>query len=140
MASDVLGDQARAFGVYDEGSGLALRGAFLIAPEGRVTNSEVNFYNIGRNVDELLRKFKANVYLSRKSNEVCPAKWKDDGDKTLVNPGPKMVGRVHEALQSADNAPKTASPANLAKPATPAGAAKPVSPAKPEKTTAAAKR
>ncbi|PYN93976.1 MAG: hypothetical protein DMD89_23035 [Candidatus Rokuibacteriota bacterium] len=34
-----------------------------------------------------------------KSNEVCPSKWKDEGDKTLVNPGAKMVGKVHEALQ-----------------------------------------
>jgi peroxiredoxin (alkyl hydroperoxide reductase subunit C) len=100
MASDVLGDQARAFGVLDEGSGLALRGSFLIGPDGKLTNSEVNFYNLGRNIDELMRKFKANLYLARKSNEVCPAKWKDEGDKTLVNPGAKMVGRVHEALNA----------------------------------------
>jgi peroxiredoxin (alkyl hydroperoxide reductase subunit C) len=106
MASDVLGEQSRAFGVLDEGSGLALRGSFLIAPDGRLTNSEVNFYNLGRNIDELMRKFKANIYLAKKTNEVCPAKWKDEGDKTLVNPGAKMVGRVHEAL----NAP-VASPA-----------------------------
>jgi hypothetical protein len=26
-------------------------------------------------------------------------RWKDEGDKTLVNPGAKMVGKVHEALQ-----------------------------------------
>ena len=106
MASDVLGDQARAFGVYDEGSGLALRGAFLISPEGRITNSEVAFYNIGRNIDELLRKFKANVYVAKKPTEVCPSKWKDEGDKTLVNPGPKMVGKVHEALQGGAAAKK----------------------------------
>jgi peroxiredoxin (alkyl hydroperoxide reductase subunit C) len=55
--------------------------------------------NIGRNVDELPRKFKANLYVSRKANEVCPSKWKEDGDQTLVNPGAQMVGRVHEALQ-----------------------------------------
>ena len=46
---------------------------------------------------ELMRKFKANLYLSRKANEGCPAKWKDEGDATL-RPGPEMVGRVHEAL------------------------------------------
>ena len=99
MASDVKGDVGRMFGVLDEGSGLTLRGTFLINPEGRVTNSEVNFYNLGRNIDELLRKFKANLYMARKANEVCPSKWKDEGDKTLVNPGAKMVGKVHEALQ-----------------------------------------
>jgi NADH-dependent peroxiredoxin subunit C len=98
MASDPTGKVSRAFGVYDEGTGLALRGTFIINPEGVLLGSEMNFYNLGRNIDELMRKFKANIYLSRKTNEVCPSKWKDDGDKTLVNPGADMVGRVHEAL------------------------------------------
>ena len=97
MASDTTGDVARMFGVYDEGSGLALRGPFLISPTGTLTASEVNFYNVGRNVEELMRKFKANLYLSKKPTEVCPAKWKDEGDKTLT-PGARMVGKVHEAL------------------------------------------
>ena len=97
MASDTTGDVARMFGVYDDGSGLALRGTFLISPTGTLTASEVNFYNVGRNVEELMRKFKANLYLSKKPTEVCPAKWKDDGDKTLT-PGARMVGKVHEAL------------------------------------------
>jgi len=99
MAADPTGKVSRMFGVYDEGSGLALRGTFVINPEGVLLNSEVNFYNMGRNIDELMRKFKANVYMARKTNEVCPSKWKDEGDKTLVNPGAKMVGKVHEALQ-----------------------------------------
>ena len=100
MASDPTGRVGRMFGVYDEGSGLNLRGTFIINPEGKLLNSEVNFYNLGRNIDELMRKFKANVYMARKANEACPSKWKDDGDKTLVNPGAKMVGKVHEALNS----------------------------------------
>ena len=99
MASDVKGDLARQFGVYDDGIGLALRGTFLINPEGRLMNAEVNFLNVGRNIDELRRKFKANLYVAKKPNEVCPSKWKDEGDKTLVNPGARMVGKVHEALK-----------------------------------------
>jgi peroxiredoxin (alkyl hydroperoxide reductase subunit C) len=97
MGSDPTGKLSRLFGVYDEASGLALRGTFIISPDGTLFNSEVNFYNMGRNIDELMRKFKANLYLSRKADEGCPSKWKDDGDKTL-RPGPDMVGRVHEAL------------------------------------------
>ena len=97
MGSDPTGKLARMFGVYDEGTGLSLRGTFIISPEGKLMNSEVNFYNMGRNIDEMLRKFKANVYLSKKSDEGCPAKWKDKGDKTL-KPSEKMVGKVHEAL------------------------------------------
>lgn len=98
MAADPTGKVSRMFGVYDENTGLALRGTFIINPEGVLLNSEVNFYNLGRNIDELLRKFKANIYMTRKTNEVCPSKWKDEGDKTLVNPGAQMVGKVHEAL------------------------------------------
>jgi peroxiredoxin (alkyl hydroperoxide reductase subunit C) len=98
MGADPTGDLCRLFGVYDGESGLALRGTFIINPEGVLLNAEVNYYNLGRNIDELMRKFKANLYMSRKANEVCPSKWKDDGDKTLVNPGAKMVGKVHEAL------------------------------------------
>lgn len=97
MGSDATGKLSRMFGVYDEGSGLALRGTFIINPEGTLIGSEVNYYNLGRNIDELMRKFKANIYLSRKTNEACPSKWKDEGDKTLA-PDAKMVGKVHEAL------------------------------------------
>jgi peroxiredoxin (alkyl hydroperoxide reductase subunit C) len=101
MGADPTGKLSRLFGVYDEGTGLALRGTFVINPEGKLLNAEVNFYNMGRNIDELMRKFKANLYMARKTNEVCPSKWKDEGDRTLVNPGPKMVGKVHEALHGA---------------------------------------
>ncbi len=100
MAADPTGRIGRMFGVYDEAAGLNLRGTFIINPEGKLLNSEVNFYNLGRNIDELMRKFKANVYMARKANEACPSKWRDEGDKTLVNPGAKMVGKVHEALKS----------------------------------------
>jgi len=98
MAADPTGKIARMFGVYDENSGLALRGTFIINPEGVLLNAEVNFYNLGRNIDELMRKFKANLYMARKTTEVCPSKWKDEGDATLT-PSAQMVGRVHEALQ-----------------------------------------
>ena len=97
MAADPTGRVSRQFGVYDEETGLALRGTFIINPEGVLMNSEVNFYNLGRNIDELMRKFKANLHMSRKPAEVCPSKWKEEGDKTLV-PSEALVGKVHEAL------------------------------------------
>jgi NADH-dependent peroxiredoxin subunit C len=98
MGADVTGNLARQFGVLDEKSGLALRGTFVINPDGKLLNAEVNFYNMGRNIDELLRKVKANLYLARKTDEGCPSKWRDEGDKTL-KPSEAMVGRVHEALE-----------------------------------------
>jgi alkyl hydroperoxide reductase subunit AhpC len=65
MGADPTGNLARMFGVYDESSGLALRGTFIINPAGILMNSEVNFYNMGRNIDELLRKLK-RICISRK--------------------------------------------------------------------------
>ena len=97
MGADPTGNLAKQFGVYDEATGLALRGTFIISPEGKLLNSELNFYNMGRNIDELMRKFKANLYLAKKVDEGCPSKWKDEGDKTL-KPSAKLVGKVHEAL------------------------------------------
>ncbi len=98
MGSDPTGKLARLFGVYNETTGLALRGTFIINPKGKLLNVEINYYNMGRNIDELMRKFKANLYLSKNTDEACPSKWKDKGDKTL-KPSAKLVGRVHEALK-----------------------------------------
>jgi peroxiredoxin (alkyl hydroperoxide reductase subunit C) len=96
MGADPTGNISRLFGVYDESTGLALRGTFIISPDGVLVASEVNFYNVGRNSDELLRKLKGFVYVSSHPEEACPAKW-DTGQKTL-KPGESLVGKVYEAL------------------------------------------
>lgn len=98
MGSDPTGKLSRLFGVYDEESGLALRGTFIINPDGVLLNSEMNFYNLGRNIEEILRKVNANIHLAANPVEACPAQWKKEGDKTL-KPSAKMVGKVYEALK-----------------------------------------
>jgi peroxiredoxin (alkyl hydroperoxide reductase subunit C) len=67
-----------------------------VNPEGTLVASEINFYNVGRNAEELLRKVQANAYLLTHPEEACPANW-SKGEKTLT-PGTKLVGRVAEAL------------------------------------------
>ncbi|WP_243311855.1 peroxiredoxin [Fundidesulfovibrio agrisoli] len=96
MVADPTGKLSRYFGVYDPDTGLALRGTFIINPDGVLVSSEVNFYNVGRNADELQRKIEANLYLIDHPAEACPAKW-TPGGKTLT-PSEKMVGKVYEAL------------------------------------------
>lgn len=100
MAADPTGKVSRLFGVYDEATGLALRGTFIISPDGRLASSEVNFYNVGRNAAELLRKAQANAYLAVHPQEACPANW-NQGGKTLktANNEATLVGRVAEALK-----------------------------------------
>ncbi|XPV76334.1 MAG: peroxiredoxin [Desulfovibrio sp.] len=100
MASDANGELSRYFDVWDAESGLALRGTFIINPEGILVSSEINYYNVGRNADELKRKMDANIYLADAPAEVCPAKW-TPGDKTLT-PDDDMVGNVYEALSNVD--------------------------------------
>ena len=96
MGADPTGNVSRLFGVYDENTGLALRGTFIISPEGKLVANEVNFYNVGRNAAELLRRVKANAYLANHPEEACAANW-NDGARTL-KPGSKLVGRVSESL------------------------------------------
>ena len=96
LAADTTGAVSRLFGVYDAATGLALRGTFMINPEGQLVSSEVNFYNVGRNAAELVRKMEANVHLVANPAEACPAKW-TPGAKTL-KPGKDLVGNVAGAL------------------------------------------
>jgi alkyl hydroperoxide reductase subunit AhpC len=96
LAADTTGAVSRLFGVYDAATGLALRGTFIINPEGKLVSSEVNFYNVGRNAAELVRKMEANVHLVANPAEACPAKW-TPGAKTL-KPGKDIVGNVAGAL------------------------------------------
>ena len=97
MGEDPTGDIARHFGIYDEESGLAHRGTFVIDPDGMLVAAEINFDNVGRNAKELVRKLQANVYLREHPGQVCPAKW-EQGDKTLT-PSAEIVGNVYDALK-----------------------------------------
>jgi len=96
MGADPTGDISRYFDVWDPETGLALRGTFVINPEGLLVSSEVNHYNVGRNAEELVRKMQANIYLKDHPAEACPARW-NPGDKTLT-PGADLVGKVYESL------------------------------------------
>jgi len=96
MGADPNGQVAELFGVKLD-NGLALRGTFLINPEGTLMNAEVNFLNLGRNVNELMRKLKGNLYLAKHGEVACPASWTAEGDTTLT-PSAAMVGRVDQAI------------------------------------------
>ena len=83
---------ARNFEVLIEEEGLALRGTFLINPEGKISAYEIHNNDIGRDASELLRKVKAAQYAYNNPREVCPAKWKE-GEKTL-KPSLDLVGKI----------------------------------------------
>jgi alkyl hydroperoxide reductase subunit AhpC len=55
LASDEDGSVARAYGVYLEGQKLALRGLFLIDPNGVLQYQVVHNLSVGRSTEEILR-------------------------------------------------------------------------------------
>lgn len=65
------------FGVLLEDEGIALRGLFVISPEGVLESSTINNTNVGRSVDELLRTLAAF-----KSGGLCAMNW-NAGDGSL---------------------------------------------------------
>ena len=92
MLGDPTATLARNFEVLIEEEGLALRGTFLVNPEGQIKLYEIHDNGIGRDAGELLRKVKAAQYVASHPGEVCPAKW-EEGQKTL-KPSLDLVGKI----------------------------------------------
>ncbi len=92
MLADPAGTLSRDYGVMIEEAGLALRGTFIIDPDGLVKAYEVHDNSIGRSSEELLRKLQAAQFVYEHGGEVCPASWKP-GSETL-KPGLELVGKL----------------------------------------------
>ncbi len=82
----------RAFGVHIEEEGLALRGTFVINPEGVIKTAEIHDNAIARDMKETLRKLKAAQFVAKNPGQVCPAKW-NEGAKTIA-PSLDLVGKI----------------------------------------------
>ncbi len=92
MIGDPTQTLARNFEVLIEEEGMALRGTFVVDPEGYIKVMEVHDNGIGRVASELLRKVKAAQYIAAHPGEVCPAKW-EEGAETL-KPSLDLVGKI----------------------------------------------
>jgi peroxiredoxin (alkyl hydroperoxide reductase subunit C) len=68
---------SRDYGVLIEDEGKALRGTFIIDPDGVVQYAVISGLNVGRSVDETLR-----VLLACQNGGLCPVDW-EPGQKTL---------------------------------------------------------
>ena len=86
LVADLKKDIARSYEVLDEEAGVALRGLFIIDPDGVIMQSTINNLPVGRSVDETLRLLQAFQHIRNNPDEVCPANW-NPGDKTM-NPDP----------------------------------------------------
>src|SRR3982750_3238437 len=77
LASDATKQVARDYGVLIEDKGIALRGLFVIDPEGVLRYKVVHALNVGRSAEETLR-----VIQALRTGGLCQAEWKP-GQKTL---------------------------------------------------------
>ncbi len=96
LVSDLNKEIARAYHVLDEEAGTALRGLFLIDPDGVIRHSTVNDVAVGRSVDETLRVLQAFQLVRNQPGQVCPADW-TPGARTLA-PDPRGSRAFFAAL------------------------------------------
>lgn len=75
IASDMTKSVSSDYGVLVEEEGIALRGLFIINPDGIVKYSVVHDLNVGRSVGETLRVLKA-----LQSGGLCAIDWNDGDD------------------------------------------------------------
>ena len=92
LVGDPTGAITRSFGVMIEEEGLALRGTFVINPDGVIKLCESHDNGIGRDAKELLRKVQAAQYVAKNPGQVCPAKWKEGAE--TVKPSLDLVGKI----------------------------------------------
>lgn len=101
MASDQSGELGRAYGVWDEESGVDFRGRFIIDPDGVIQAAEILTPPVGRKLAETIRQVQAYQHVRKtKGEEVCPAGW--EPGKTTLKPGPDLVGNVWKVWKPSD--------------------------------------
>ena len=92
LIGDPTHQLTNAFDVHIAEEGLALRGTFIINPEGVIKTAEVHDNAIARDVSETLRKLTAAQFVANNPGQVCPAKWKEGND--TIAPSIDLVGKI----------------------------------------------
>lgn len=92
MLADPTGRVCKSYSTYIEEDGLSWRATFLIDPEGIIKAFEFHHNDIGRSIEELIRKLQAAQFVKEHKGQVCPVNWKA-GEKTL-KPGLDLVGKI----------------------------------------------
>jgi len=78
LLSDFKKETADSYNILvDEDGGVALRGTFIIDPDGILRYSVVSDLNVGRSIDETVR-----VLSALKNGGLCPVEW-EEGEATL---------------------------------------------------------
>jgi len=101
LVADISKQISKDYGVLvdnpdDEMYGAALRGLFIIDPEGLVRSIQINDDAVGRSAEETLRVLKAFQYADSHQGEACPASWTPGSDTIKTDPyGAKEYFKTH---------------------------------------------
>jgi peroxiredoxin (alkyl hydroperoxide reductase subunit C) len=77
LLCDEGGTLARAYGVFDESAGKAMRATFILDSKRSIVFCVACMVNVGRSVSETLRVIRA-----LRSGRMCPADWEPDRNPT----------------------------------------------------------
>ena len=86
LLSDLNKTTAKDYGILLADEGVALRGLFLVNPEGIVMHSTINSLSVGRSVNEAMRVLQAFQFVSSHDGLVCPADWEEGKDTMAAEP------------------------------------------------------
>ncbi|MFH1054268.1 MAG: redoxin domain-containing protein [Candidatus Woesearchaeota archaeon] len=92
MLADPTRKVCNSFRTLIEEEGLSLRATFFINPESIVKAFEFHDNNIGRSINEIIRKLEAAKFVAEHKGQVCPMNWRP-GEKTL-RPGIDLIGKI----------------------------------------------
>lgn len=90
----------KMYNLLDEKTGVALRGIFIIDPDGKIRFSAVYPFEMGRKIDEILRCLRA-LQISDETGYSTPANW-EPGDPTIDSPPKDMKGAEERVREGAD--------------------------------------
>lgn len=79
ILADTNHQVSQDYGVLQEDKGIALRGLFIIDPDGVLQYKVITADNVGRSVDETLR-----ILQALQTGGLCPANWKPGQDTLNV--------------------------------------------------------
>ncbi|KFM28557.1 Peroxiredoxin-2 [Auxenochlorella protothecoides] len=117
ILADVTKSIAARYGVLKRDAGIALRGLYIINPEGVIEHITMNNFPIGRNVDEAKRTLQAScmaegegvaIQFVAEHGEVCPANWTPGGATMHADPE-KSLEYFATAEESGDDDEETSS-------------------------------
>ncbi len=97
LLADHNGDLTKKLDIWEDASGQAQRGVYIISPESILKSLQIVDGNVGRSAGEILRLVKALQYVAAHPGMACPASWDQDGK--ALKKDIAIAGNVYKELE-----------------------------------------